>query len=135
MCCLPTSPLTDKWTRADVKRLARKVIGPHARVWVREGRCVLGVEAPARKVRGETPKGPPPRLVIAAAGSWAELVDRCFVKALESYEKAAAEGHVPTLEARREARAAELGALPGSGDIQAGEEEPAVTDPAVRSES
>jgi len=93
---------TDGWTRADVKRLARKVIGPAARAWVgKDGRYYLGVEAPARKVRGTVPKGPPPRLVIAVAGSWAELVGRGFVRALEAYEKAAAAGEVPTLEERR----------------------------------
>jgi hypothetical protein len=107
----------DRWTRADVKRLARKVIGPNARVWVHQGRCLLGIEAPARKVRGEVPKGPRPRMVIAAGGSWAELVDRGFVGALKAYEKAAAEGHVPSLASRREAARAELGRLLGKPQV------------------
>jgi hypothetical protein len=73
--------MPDPITKVDIKRLARKVLGPKARVWRVGKRCCLGVELPG-------PDGKSPRVVIASADTWRGLVDAAFVQPLEALEKA-----------------------------------------------
>jgi hypothetical protein len=71
----------DGWTKVDVKRLARKVLGKNARAWAVGHRRYVGVETHGGR-----------RLVLAAASTWAELARVAFVLPLEAAEKAKAAG-------------------------------------------
>jgi hypothetical protein len=72
----------DGWTKADVKRLARRFLGERARVWSRIGRVYVGLETPSGQ-----------RLIVGTGKSWADLVQRTFVDALRAYDKFKAAGY------------------------------------------
>lgn len=83
----PTHPaLKDRWTRADVKRIARRILGPNARVWSTTGRVYMGLA---------TPSGG--RVVVAAGSTWQELIDSALVKPLGALERAREAGKLDGL--------------------------------------
>lgn len=75
-----------RWTKVDVKRMARRVLGTKARVWLAPDtrRWHMGFELPSGG-----------RYSLTSGATLAELVDNSFIKPLASWEKAKAEGYDP----------------------------------------